>query len=172
MYGEFGGGGEGAPRPHLPRKRAPFSAKTPCARKQPIKQPTEMPCSTMALMGRFASLMGRFPALMGRFPDFVLRGRFTSRKSSGKQPITGWPRFGSVRLRFAHGTVRAVPVRAESFKGFCAFQHSLGGWHGSSSGFGSEKRFRQFRFRFWVLGKTVPMVPVSGSGSVLAPFCH
>ena len=57
------------------------------ARKQPIKQPTEMPTSTMALMGRFPSLMGRFPTLMGRFPDSVLRGRFTSRKSTGKQPI-------------------------------------------------------------------------------------
>ena len=47
------------------------------ARKQPIKQPTEMPTSTMALMGRFASLMGRIPTLMGRFTNFVLRGRFT-----------------------------------------------------------------------------------------------
>ena len=48
------------------------------ARKQPIKQATETPTSTLALMGRFHSLMGRFPALMGRFTDFVLRGRFTS----------------------------------------------------------------------------------------------
>ena len=48
------------------------------ARKQPIKHPTEMPTSTMALMGRFPSLMGRFPTLMGRFADFVLSGRFTS----------------------------------------------------------------------------------------------
>ena len=48
------------------------------ARKQPIKQPTELPTSTMALMGRFSSLMGRFPTLMGRFHDFVERGRFTS----------------------------------------------------------------------------------------------
>ena len=48
------------------------------ALKQPIKQPTEMPTSTMALMGRFPSLMGRFLTLMGRFTDFVLRGRFTS----------------------------------------------------------------------------------------------
>ena len=48
------------------------------ARKQPIKQPAEMPTSTMALMGRFPSLMGRFPTLMGRFTDFALRGRFTS----------------------------------------------------------------------------------------------
>ena len=57
------------------------------ARKQPIKQQTEMPTSTMALMGRFPSLMGRFPTLVGRFPDYVLRGRFTSWKSTGKQPI-------------------------------------------------------------------------------------
>ena len=48
------------------------------ARKQPIEQPTEMPTSTMALMGRFPSFMGRFPTLMGRFPDFAVRGRFTS----------------------------------------------------------------------------------------------
>ena len=57
------------------------------ALKQPIKQPTETPTSTLALMGRFPSLMGRFPTLMGRFTDFVLRGRFTSWKSTGKQPI-------------------------------------------------------------------------------------
>ena len=37
------------------------------ALKQPIKQPTEMPTSTLALMGRFRSLMGRFPTLMGAF---------------------------------------------------------------------------------------------------------
>ena len=51
------------------------------------QQPIEMPTSTMASMGRFPSLMGRCPTLMGRFPDFVLRGRFTSWKSTGKQPI-------------------------------------------------------------------------------------
>ena len=28
----------------------------------------------------------------------------------GKVLISGWPRFGSVRLRFGDGTVRAVPV--------------------------------------------------------------
>ena len=48
------------------------------ARKQPIKQPTHMPTSTMPLMGLFPSLMGRFPTLMRRFSNFVLRGRFTS----------------------------------------------------------------------------------------------
>ena len=46
------------------------------ARKQPIKQPIEMPTSTMALMGCFTSLMGRFPTLMGRLTDFAPRGRF------------------------------------------------------------------------------------------------
>ena len=49
-----------------------------CALKQPIKQPTESPTSTLALMGRFPSLMGRFPTLMGRFTDFAPRGRFAS----------------------------------------------------------------------------------------------
>ena len=48
------------------------------ALKQPIKEPTETPTSTLALMGRFPSLVGRFPTLMGRFTDFVPRGRFTS----------------------------------------------------------------------------------------------
>ena len=46
-------------------------------RKQPMKQPTEMPTSTMALMGRFPSLMGRFPTLMDRFrpegPFYLLK---------------------------------------------------------------------------------------------------
>ena len=46
------------------------------ALKQPIKDPTETPTSTLALMGRFPSLIGRFPTLVGRFTDFVLRGRF------------------------------------------------------------------------------------------------
>ena len=39
------------------------------ALKQPIKEPTETPTSTLALMGRFPSLMGRFLTLMGRFTD-------------------------------------------------------------------------------------------------------
>ena len=49
------------------------------AQKQPIKQPTEMPTSTMALMdGPFLLLNEPFSDLDGAFPDFVLRGRFTS----------------------------------------------------------------------------------------------
>ena len=46
-------------------------------RKQHIKQPTDMPTSTMALMGRFPSLVGRFH-LNGACPRFHLKGPFTS----------------------------------------------------------------------------------------------
>ena len=76
------------------------------ALKQPIKQPTETPTSTLALMGRFPSLMGRFPALMGRFTDFALRGRFTSWKSTGKQPIKkrGIKGFLSCETPLSHST--------------------------------------------------------------------
>ena len=48
------------------------------ALKQPIKEPTETPTSTLALMGRFPLLMGRLPTLMGRFTNFILRGRYAS----------------------------------------------------------------------------------------------
>ena len=58
------------------------------ALKQPIKQPTETPTSTLALMGRFPLLMGRFPTLMGRFTDFVLRGRFTLLKIHWKTALS------------------------------------------------------------------------------------
>ena len=44
------------------------------ARKQPIKEPTETPASTMASMGRFPSVMGRSPTSMGRFPEFASVG--------------------------------------------------------------------------------------------------
>ena len=83
----------------------------------------------------------------------------------------GWPRFGSVRLRFEDGTVRAVPVFGS----------------GGSSGegvfvcFSTVSQRGRFRFRFLetvravpvarsVPGKTVPTVPVSGSGSVPENF--
>ena len=46
------------------------------ARKQPMKQPTEMPTSTMASMGRFPSLMGRFPHLNGAFHQIRPQGPF------------------------------------------------------------------------------------------------
>ena len=79
----------------------------------------------------------------------------------------GWPRFGSVWLQFGVGTVLAVPLR-RSFS--CV-----------SVEFNRERRFR-FRFRFPKNGsggsgsssgswKTVPAVPVSGSGSVPEPPC-
>ena len=57
------------------------------ARKQPIKQPTGMPTSTMALMGRFPSLMGRFLTLMGRFADFVPGGRLTFENPMENSPF-------------------------------------------------------------------------------------
>ena len=45
------------------------------ALKQPMKEPTETPTSTLALVGRFPSLMGRFPTLMGRsFHRFCRKG--------------------------------------------------------------------------------------------------
>ena len=65
----------------------------------------------------------------------------------------GWPRFGSVRLRFGGGTVRSGSgFRFRRFLirgGFCVFQYILKGKDGSGSGFGS-----------W---KTVPAVPVPRS---------
>ena len=81
-----------------------------------------------------------------------------------------WRRFGSVRLRFVHGTVRAVPVFGSdgsllervffcfsmlTRKGRVRFRFLKNGSDGSGSSSG-----------FW---KTVPTVPVSGSGSVAGP---
>ena len=78
---------------------------------------------------------------------------------------------GSVRLRFVHGTFRAVPVF---------------GSNGSSrervSRYFSRVLTFQFRFRFLETApavpvplsfprKTVPTVPVSGPGSVPGPSC-
>ena len=61
------------------------------ARKQRIKQPTEMPTSTMALMGRFPSLMGPFSDLNGAFPKFRPKGPFclsqTKKNSSSHRAI-------------------------------------------------------------------------------------
>ena len=45
-----------------------FSAMAGMPEKQPIKQPTEMPTSTMALMGRFPLVNGPFSDLNGAFP--------------------------------------------------------------------------------------------------------
>ena len=94
----------------------------------------------------------------------------TSESLGQKKP--GRPRFGSVRLRFGDGTVQAVPVfgsgGSSAKKGFSVAQYSLTGKDGS--GFGSWKTVPAvparpaFSFR-----KTVPRVPVSGSGSVPEP---
>ena len=66
--------------------------------------------------------------------------------------IPGWPRFGSVRLRFGDGTVRAVPVSVPAVplrRGFLSVSVQFHREDGSGSGFGS-----------W---KTVPAVPVPRS---------
>ena len=88
---------------------------------------------------------------------------------------SGWPRFGSVRLRFGDGTVRAVPVfgsgGSSAKRGFSVFQHSFTGKDGSGSGFGSWKTVPAVPVPRSVPAKTVPTVPVSGSGSVPGPPC-
>ena len=64
--------------------------------------------------------------------------------------ISGWPRFGSVRLRFGDGTVRAVPVFGSggSFKGggFRVFQHGFTERTVPVPVSVPGKRFRRFRF--------------------------
>ena len=128
-------------------------------------------------IGRFANSLERstFPREIGILANSVLSSIFSYNVLLSGEfanlPITGRPRFGSVRLRFAHGTVRAVLVfgsDGSSAERVCsAFQHSLRGWHISSSGFGS-----------W---RTVPTVPFkvpengsdgSGYSSVPVPSCH
>ena len=73
-------------------------------------------------------------------------------RCSFHKSYSGRPRFGSVRLRFGGGTVRAVPVfgsgGSSAKRVFLCVQYSLTGKDGSGSGFGSWKRFRRFRFRF------------------------
>ena len=64
------------------------------------------------------------------------------------------------RFRFS---VPAVPLQ----KGFSVFQYSLTGKDGS--GFGSWKTVLAVPVPLSVSGKTVPTVPVSGSGSVPEP---
>ena len=85
--------------------------------------------------------------------------------------FTGWHRFGSVWLRFGDGTVRAVPVfgsGGSSEEGFfCVFQCSFTEEDGSS--FGSWKAVPAVPVPRSVPAKTVPTVPVSGSGSVPGP---
>ena len=81
------------------------------ARKQPMKQPTEMPTSTMARMGRFPSLMGRFPSSMGVSP-ISSKGAVLPLDNPGKQLIKkrawrgSWP--GGVQK------LRSEKLRAES----------------------------------------------------------
>ena len=93
------------------------------------------------------------------------------RTKSGQ--VSGRPRFGSVRLRFGGGTVRAVPVFGSGGSSakkrlFCvSAQFNRKGWFRFLEKV-PGKRFWRFRF-LSVSGKAVPTVPVSGSGSVPEP---
>ena len=55
---------------------------------------------------------------------------------------------------------------------FSVFQYTLTGKDGSGSGFGSWKTVPAVAVPLSVSGKTVPTVPVSGSGSVPEPPCN
>ena len=79
--------------------------------------------------------------------------------------MSGWPRFGSVCLRFGDGTVRAVPVfgsRGSSIgRGFLCVSGQCNREGGSGSGFGSRRTVPVVPVPHSVPGKTVPTVPVS-----------
>ena len=90
--------------------------------------------------------------------------------------FSGRPRFGSVRLRFGDGTVRAVPVfgsGGSSKEGVFVFSVQFRREDSSSSGFGSWRTVPAVPVPRSVPGpaKTVPMVLVSGSSSVPGPPC-
>ena len=99
-----------------------------------------------------------------------MSGRRTFATSIGCQQKSGRPRFGSVRLRFGDGTVRAVPVfgsgGSSATRVFLCFSRVKGK---DGSGFGSWKTVPAVPVPLSVSGKTVPTVPVSGSGSVPEP---
>ena len=96
---------------------------------------------------------------------FWKRGRFR------KVHFPGWLRFGSVRLRFGDGTVRAVPVFGSggSSKEGVYLCVSVQFSREDGSGFGLGKTVPAVPVPRSVPGKTVPTVPVSGSGSVPGP---
>ena len=78
--------------------------------------------------------------------------------SAHQELFSGWPRFGSVRLRFGDGTVRAVPL----------FGSGGSSKEGGFVCFSTVSQRGRFRFRFLetvpvprsVPAKTVPTVPV------------
>ena len=84
---------------------------------------------------------------------------------------TGRPRFGSVTVWGWKGSSGSGFQfwRFPCQRGFSVFQCSLTGRDGSSSGFGSWKTVPAVPVPLSVSGKTVPTVPVSGSGLVPQP---
>ena len=86
---------------------------------------------------------------------------------------SGWPLFGCVRLRFAQKTVRKVPVfgsHGSSGEGFslCFYTDCLTERQGCGSGLTALTVLVLLS----VPKETVPMVPVSGFGSVPVPPCQ
>ena len=80
-----------------------------------------------------------------------------------------WPRFGSVRLRFVYGTVRAVPVFGSDGSSGERVYRYLSSLLTERHGFGSCKMVPAVPVPLSVPTKTVPTVPVSGSDSVPGP---
>ena len=70
-----GGGGTGAPRPHLPRKRAPFSAKTPCSRAEPLFCESSFRGLQIAANRRFEAIRANRSRIMKK--GFFFKGRQT-----------------------------------------------------------------------------------------------
>ena len=88
--------------------------------------------------------------------------------TTGNALYTGWPRFGSVTVWGWNGsTVPVVPLK----RGLLCVSAQFHREDGSGSGFGSWKTVPAVPVPRSVPAKTVPTVPVSGSGSVPGPPC-
>ena len=74
----------------------------------------------------------------------------------GSVTVWGWNGSSSSGFRFRRFLCK---------KGFSVFQYNLTGKDGSGSGFGSWRTVPAVPVLLSVSGKTVPTVPVSGSGS-------
>ena len=94
--------------------------------------------------------------------------------NSWELTTAGCPRFGSCyglgmeRFEQFRFSVPAVPLR----RGFLCVSVQLHREDGSGSGFGSWKTVPAVSVQRSVPAKTVPAVPVSGSGSVPGPPCY
>ena len=108
-------------------------------------------------------------AIWGNYLRFGLRDY----KSLAICDLQGGPvRFGSVAVWGWNGS-NGSGFRFRRFlckKGFSVFRYSIAGKDGSGSGFGSWNTVPAVPVPLSVSGKTVPTVPVSGSGPVPEPY--